>query len=45
LLDGLVKTIFQQMFGDSSGLEFKPLSDIADQDDQINYGWSSLVKM
>lgn len=38
MLDGLTGSIFQEMFGTVSELEFKPLAAITDQADRINYG-------
>lgn len=38
LLDSLTQSIFQRMFDDPFRLEFKPLADLVDQSDRINYG-------
>jgi type I restriction enzyme S subunit len=38
LLDGLTQSIFLEMFGDDSETESRPLSDLVDRGDRINYG-------
>jgi type I restriction enzyme S subunit len=38
LLDSLTQSIFLQMFEDVAELEFKPLANLIDQRDRINYG-------